>query len=103
MTDQIQTQQSSGESKLPWFYSLGNPWSVSIPTGPGQDPMIDGCLRESEGSCAKSRREFEPPVVRMHAGLTGVLTLETGWGEQGTYLVHKTEGVPQNPVTKILF
>lgn len=40
MTDQIQTQQSSGESKLPWFNSLGNPWSVSIPIGPGQDPMI---------------------------------------------------------------
>lgn len=40
MTDQIQTQQSSGESKLPWFNSLGNPWSVSFPIGPGQDPMI---------------------------------------------------------------
>lgn len=80
MTDQIQTQQSSGESKLPWFNSLGNPWSVSIPIGPGQDPMIQTWMPTGKRRelCAKSRCEFEPPVVRVHVGLTSVLTPETG-------------------------
>lgn len=103
MTDQIQTQQSSGESTLPWFNSLGNPWSIYFPTGPGQDPMVQADAHGKakgavQGQGVSLSHLFGPPV-----GLTGVLTPQTGRGEQGTHSVRKTEGVPQNPVAKILF